>query len=397
MATAQSHFTRPAEGRLETSVENAPAAYLPPPTRYQVRTHEPHHLERARLIRALAIDHDRTASEHASTDTTRSGRLAIRLNDCCRLPQLHASDARDEVMIVERRCRSRVCPLCAAARAADVTGDILQLVQTMDSPRMLTLTLASTNRPLEDELDRLTSSFRKLRQRKAWREHVHGGVWVIEVTLNESTGQWHPHAHALIDGKFWHQGDIANAWQSVTGDSRVVDIRMVHGRRDAARYVSKYVAKGCDISKLPDDRIAEYAAAIASRRLHQPFGTCHGVIVRDDVDKSDLLDRFIPEWQDAGTAAQHGDQRAAALYDTLISLAADWSREVPSERIEKLHRLTRHALKELDGWHLDRLMQSPSPGAQGNPRTRGRAKHRGPPGGGPSTLWPGTDRPRYRI
>jgi hypothetical protein len=102
-------------------------------------------------------------------------------------------------------------------------------------------------------------------------------VWVIEVTWNPTREQWHPHAHCLIDGGFWHQGKIADLWEGVTGDSRVVDVRLIRSRKNAVNYIAKYISKGGDIKRLPDDRIAEYAVALSGVRLIQTFGVSHGI------------------------------------------------------------------------------------------------------------------------
>jgi hypothetical protein len=100
---------------------------------------------------------------------------------------------------------------------------------------------------------------------------------VIEVTWNPTREQWHPHAHCLIDGGFWQQGKIADLWEGITGDSRVVDVRLIRSRKNAVAYIAKYISKGGDIKRLPDDRIAEYAVALSGVRLIQTFGASHNV------------------------------------------------------------------------------------------------------------------------
>ena len=51
-------------------------------------------------------------------------------------------------------------------------------------------------------------------------------MYSYENTYNEKTGEWHPHIHmfALVDS--WiDQQEFAEYWQSLTGDSYIVDVR----------------------------------------------------------------------------------------------------------------------------------------------------------------------------
>ncbi|MBV6620809.1 replication protein, partial [Acinetobacter baumannii] len=68
------------------------------------------------------------------------------------------------------------------------------------------------------------------------------------------TNEWHPHIHvfALLDD--WiDQDELSQYWQSITGDSMVVDIRRDKKQKDlgysgAADEVCKYALKFGDLS-----------------------------------------------------------------------------------------------------------------------------------------------------
>src|SRR5690606_7248566 len=102
---------------------------------------------------------------------------------------------------------------------------------------------ASTDNPLAGELERLKACFRELRRGKPWKQHVQGGVAVVECTFNAKTQKWHPHLHIVFDGKYWAQPAIATEWERVTGDSKIVDVRFVRSKDQAAGYIAKYVSK----------------------------------------------------------------------------------------------------------------------------------------------------------
>ena len=57
-------------------------------------------------------------------------------------------------------------------------------------------------------------------------------MYSYENTYNEKTGEWHPHIHmfALVDS--WiDQQEFAEYWQSLTGDSYIVDVRRAKKKR----------------------------------------------------------------------------------------------------------------------------------------------------------------------
>ena len=73
-------------------------------------------------------------------------------------------------------------------------------------------------------------------------------MYSYENTYNEKTGEWHPHIHmfALVDS--WiDQQEFAEYWQSLTGDSYIVDVRRAKKKRvryaGAAAEVCKYALK----------------------------------------------------------------------------------------------------------------------------------------------------------
>jgi hypothetical protein len=219
---------------------------------------------------------------------------------------------------------------------------------------MLTLTLASTDRPLRDEIKRLTTCFRKLRAKRTWKHHFRGGVWCVEVTINKATGQWHPHAHALIDGTYVAQAELSSLWHEITGDSRVVDIRVVHSRTDAVRYVSKYVGKAADTRKIPTNRVAEYADALSGLRLVQPFGNCHGVKAAQPDPEEPAETTQVLEFAAAMHAADADDTRAAELYAEAIDLAERFQRPVSDEQAPALSARVAALVTALWHWKCDR-------------------------------------------
>jgi len=167
----------------------------------------------------------------------------------------------------------------------------------MDAPRFLTLTAPHVRLGLAELIRAMQQAWARLRRDKAWRSHVDGGAAAWEITYNKRTGTWHPHLHALIDGRFFPHAAIREAWRAALNgvrgpwtlsqaDPLVVHVKAIHSRQAIARYIATYIAKPAGVGAWPAARIAEYAAALAGRRLLTTFGNLHGVSL-DPPDPND--------------------------------------------------------------------------------------------------------------
>lgn len=255
---------------LEITADLAPdhADHTPDPletqSRAQRRLHAPHQRSRRLIITAL---HEDPGGRHAS-------RVA-RMADCCRGPMIAQTDAGLPTLSLGR-CRDRLCPLCARYRAAESASRLTRLIQRMDAPRFITLTLDRRDETLPEQLARLRLAFRRLRQQQIWRRGVRGGVYAIECTWSPDRGEWHPHLHIVYDGDYIPHASLKRAWQAASTGAFIVDIRAVRSRRQVAHYIAKYVTKAAETVAWPAAQIREYATAMAGQRAVHTFGSLHG-------------------------------------------------------------------------------------------------------------------------
>lgn len=195
-----------------------------------------------------------------------------RLGDCCRWPALYQEPESGRFVMARKTCKHRLCPRCGRSRSAKLAAEATQLMEGMNAPKFLTLTLASSARPLKEQLQDLRASFTRLRRSKEWRRHATRGVAVVEVTHNPRTDQFHPHLHLIVDCDYWPQRELSAAWSTASHGSYICHIRAIPDRRDAVRYVAKYAAKTGDHREIPDHRINEWLDALAGLRSHSLFG-----------------------------------------------------------------------------------------------------------------------------
>jgi len=110
---------------------------------------------------------------------------------------------------------------------------------------------------------------------------VRGGIYSLEITWSEARGDWHPHAHLLVDAPWIAWSEVRDAWRAVTCDA----IR---------RHELKATGKGGRIGKCPH---------LADSKGLAAYG-CHGASV---------------VWVSA--VGQPGQERRAAVRETLKYLS----------------------------------------------------------------------------
>lgn len=312
-------------------------------SRAQHRIHRPHWRSRARIIDVLAGAEDAIGAKRIE-----------RMGQCCRCPIVGCSSD-GEFSVALNRCRDRLCPLCASFRAREAADRIQQRTQSMTAPRFLTLTLREDGEPLRCRMERLAESFRKLRQRGEWRDHVRGGIYAIQVTRGSDGAGWHVHLHVVWDGRFWEQRSISRMWEEVTGDSPVVDVRAVVDRAQAAKYISRYVAHTDSVAGWSDDAIIEYAIAMRGRRTLHTFGSMHGASVDEAKnDEPPNVQRGVLSIGVLLDRAGRGDHDAQCVHEYLCRAGRAWRRWL-SDRDDRYGSPPNEPLEE---WERERAREA---------------------------------------
>lgn len=176
-------------------------------------------------------------------------------------------------------CHSRHCEPCMRAKANKIAGNLRTKLEedTECTYRFITLTLKHNSTTLQEQIRRLLASFKKLRKYAVWADSQTGGAAALEVKWNPKTREWHPHLHVISAGNFLHKRDLSEGWKKATGDSTIVDIRLLDSPKDAAHYVSKYVTKGTSGEVWQDASAAqEWIIAMKGVRSCMTYGSWRG-------------------------------------------------------------------------------------------------------------------------
>lgn len=179
------------------------------------------------------------------------------------------------------RCRSRVCPYCAAERQhrahTRLLGVISRSVNLEPHNRLVLVTLTvRTSFDSLRSLDRdFKAAFSRLRRMKGWRSRIPGAVCVYEFNLTP-TG-WHYHTHVLALCNQWYdQADLSKDWRSATrGTGVIVDIRSVSPTERGISDTLSYCFKVPNLEKWTANEIHQFQS-MSRIKLAETFGLLRG-------------------------------------------------------------------------------------------------------------------------
>lgn len=199
------------------------------------------------------------------------------LDNCRRWAHFAFDNVSGSVRVMTDSCRQRWCPMCAGQKSKYAKESTKRWVESLHSPRFLTLTLRNEPGELLPQVQFLQDCFRRLRQRAFWKKKVTGGIWFLQVKRGKNSGCWHPHLHILIDGEFLEAGQLSDLWDLVTYGSPIIEIRRIDNPEKSADYVARYSARPATLDDMPiPDRI-EVIEALHGKRLSGTFGTAKSV------------------------------------------------------------------------------------------------------------------------
>lgn len=306
------HSTRRRRALATTARRLGPT--MIPPSPYQARVFGDSIDAQERIVDALTATAEGLDPVGWADLRSQLHRIAHRLETCCQCPMIYALDDDDRIVFSEMRCRSRICARCGRSRRLQLISQLTTYLQCIDSPRLLTLTMQSTKAPLREQLLTLRRCFANLRRSRLWKDRVPGGLYTVEVTYNRKTGQWHPHIHAVIDGLFIPQAELADKWHEITGSSYIVDIRRCNSRRKAIEYLAEYVGKSSDVHRFPDEVLAEWAVQVHGLRFVGRFGSLHAIAPPDVEEREpSYACSIVCPAEPLIDAARAGDAQAADL------------------------------------------------------------------------------------
>jgi len=260
--------------RSERSDESNPESDL------HIDRERPDYSYRGYLLRNRMDSYVRAAEIYADVDGSFGGKFSSRLQECRKNAWFVQSSKTNMLRVMSSRCKLRWCPICRDVSRMIVTSAVKEWLEIQKFPKMITLTLEHSGDPLSVQIEHLYDSFRKLRRRAFFKNHITGGVWFFQIKFNARTEQWHPHIHCLVAGKFLPQSELKGLWHEITGDSYIVDIRGVKDIEGCAKEVARYATSPADITAVDLDRALEIYWSTKHRRICGSWGNARSLILR---------------------------------------------------------------------------------------------------------------------
>jgi Replication protein len=178
-------------------------------------------------------------------------------------------------------CNQRWCLLCNRLRTAKLMNGYVPVLEKMANPQFVTLTIPNvTAENLKVTIEKMTHTFNQCRDvlRKQGTRTI--GIRKTECTVNETTLEYHPHFHLVVDG-----ADEANAivkqWllHNPNASAKAQDVTECTAAQELFKYFTKLLTKTGQFLPVHMDVIFR---AMKGKRVYQPFG---GITkVSEDVD-----------------------------------------------------------------------------------------------------------------
>jgi len=256
-----------------------------------------------------------------------------------------AADDQSRFRLGGSSCRDRFCLPCSIDRSRCLATNVLKALGRRPA-RFVTLTLRQNDSHLNDVLNRLYDSFRKLRARSFWKTRVKGGCAFIEVKYNAERDSWNVHLHAIVHGRFIPKRDLSREWRKLTGDSFIVDVRLVENEERIGRYVTKYVSKPFNDTFLNrQDFLDTVVHSMVGRRLCLTFGDWRGIKLTESPNETDWIS--LGSFHDVVTKAAHGDRECLAAIHAIardktpeLLAAVPQARPPPCDKRPKVTQFT---------------------------------------------------------
>lgn len=231
-------------------------------------------------------------------------------------------------------CKFRYCPVCNWRKSLKLKALFLaraeSIVENNKSISYLFLTLTMKNDSVEviDEmLEKLNSSFRKITKQKFFKSSVKGTVKTIEITRSNN-GEAHPHLHVIlaVSSNYFKPGNYkkteqwAEIWKKALAVdyTPIVDIRRVYGKTEKGERSEKltsvvaealkYAVKGTDLRDL------KFLIHLTDKTKGKRFISATGIF--QGVFKEDFSDDELIQIEDDEQADKKPDDIRAYSFNT---------------------------------------------------------------------------------
>lgn len=232
----------------------------------------------------------------------------------------------DGNQIKSRYCNQRWCLVCNSIRTGKMINGYLPAIEDMVNPYFVTLTVKNVNAyDLKYTIEEMQRDFRRTMDKLKKRGIVLKGIRKVEVTFNETSKDYHPHFHCIVDGCKASFALVAD-WLKRHPDHasyKGQDIRFADKETptELFKYFTKLLTKSGQFLAPEMDVVFR---AMKDKRVFQPFGGIKKQSEDVELNESTLID-WKPEtveiWQrqEAGKYTDWYNANGEALSEAELS------------------------------------------------------------------------------
>ena len=218
------------------------------------------------------------------------------------------------IRVASNACRLRWCPICAESRQNYIRHQVQEWFQTARHPKFLTLTIKHSQQDLISQIDKIYDCWRKMRKNPFFSKNCTGGIWFFQICRNSQRAEWHPHIHAIITGNYMNYRLLREIWLEYTGDSHIVDIKVIRDPKIIGEYVARYAARPLKLAGIPFKEGIEAMTALYGRRIAGSWGTGRGITFRPKKIPDPQNWEYMGGWTTIHAISTY-DERAKAIVE----------------------------------------------------------------------------------
>ena len=265
-------------------------------------------------------DYDReTRREYASCEGGKPSRWLERYRECRTRCRFYRDKVTGYVHRHSNSCRNRWCEACGRVKASFIAYAATDFFVRHHRVRYLTLTQKHSDLLLKEQIEQMYARFGKLRRSRLWQDTVRGSLWCLQVKWGKYSNSWHVHIHALLIGCRVPHDQLKAKWEKITGDSIIVDIRLVRGARGLAKAIwdaVRYSGTPAYLKDVPSEHRLEIVKAFRGVRICGTTGDCDKISLSSVKCSACNADTEpIGSWTIVQRFAAVGDEDAQGIID----------------------------------------------------------------------------------
>lgn len=185
--------------------------------------------------------------------------------------------------VTGRYCNNRWCVVCNRIRTAKLINGYMPGLNNLNNKYFVTLTIPNCNNDeLRDTIKKMIKTFQDIKQIFSSRKIKFIGIRKLECTFNETSNNYHPHFHLIVDG-LEQSEKLVQEWLKRFGNSKRIAQDIRPANNESVMELFKYFTKIVTKKQIHISALDNIFQAMRNLRVYQAFGL--KMNVSEDIDE----------------------------------------------------------------------------------------------------------------